>query len=84
MRKYAFKMLLFLLFFGSALYLLGFSFSGANVYGIVDSLIPLERILCFIFSMCMFGLAANTFWNATHLIEWKSEGSQSQSDINRK
>ena len=39
----AFKILFF---FASALYLFGFSLSGANVYGVIDALIPFERVLC--------------------------------------
>jgi hypothetical protein len=58
------KIILFSLFFlslySSALYLLGFSFNGTNVYGIIDCLIPFERILCFVNGVVMFILSGFT------------------------
>jgi len=44
----------FLFFWACGLYLLGFSLSGVNVYGIVDALIPFERLVCFVLSVICF------------------------------
>jgi uncharacterized membrane protein len=43
-----------IIFFSASLYLLGFSLNGVNIFGFIDFLIPFERALCFVVSICMF------------------------------
>ena len=45
--SWPFLFLKFFFSFSGALYLLGFSFNGANVFGFIDPFIPFERVLCF-------------------------------------
>ena len=49
-----------IIFLGAGMYLFGFGLWGTNVYGVIDALIPLERIFCFIFSgYCFSEFAVN-------------------------
>jgi hypothetical protein len=42
-----------ILLYIAAIYLLGFSFNGLNVYGFIDYLIPLERAVCFVVAIIL-------------------------------
>lgn len=62
-------------YFCGALYLYGFSLSGVNVFGHVDWLIPLERVLCFMLSVGLWTLFFSGFydWMKTVQETWKNE-----------
>ena len=55
----------FLLFFISGLYLSGLSFSLVNVYGFIDSFIPIERVIMFVVGLFFLFVSSISLFNLT-------------------